>query len=480
MASTYTPLGVELQATGENAGTWGTKTNTNLQIIEQISGGYTTQAVGDSGTPTALTVSDGSAGATMSHRMIELTGSITGARVVTIPLDAQTFYFLRNSTSGAYTVQFKYASGSGDTFTFSATDKGDAVVFATGNDGTNPDIYTLPAGNVTLAGIQTLTNKTLTSPKIGTSILDTNGNELALLTATGSAVNEFTIANAATSAGPTLSSTGGDTNIDINITPKGTGDVVLAGDTVKVGDSGAAAVLTSNGAGTLTVTTGGATDLIMSTNSGTNSGTITITDAADGDITIAPNGTGVAKAVDAGDATGAIKIAGKETMWVPSSAMYGATTNPADAQQVETTATRPDMKVLDFDAGTDEFAQFSVAFPKSWNEGTVTYQVYWTPASTNTGDCIFGLQGVACADSDTIDVAYGTAVNVTDAGIGTVKDQQISSESGAVTVAGSPAAGEITYFQLFRDANAGGDTFSADARVIGIRLFFTTDAANDA
>jgi hypothetical protein len=167
-------------------------------------------------------------------------------------------------------------------------------------------------------------------------------------------------------------------------------------------------------------------------------------------------------------------------MWVPAAAMYGATTNPAAAEQVETTATRPDMKVLDFDASTDEFAQFSVAFPKSWNEGTVTYQVYWTPASTNTGDCIFGLQGVSCGDSDTIDVAYGTAINVTDAGIGTVEDQQVSAESSAVTIAGSPAVDQLTYFQLFRDANAGGDTFSADARVLGIKLFFTTDAANDA
>jgi hypothetical protein len=167
-------------------------------------------------------------------------------------------------------------------------------------------------------------------------------------------------------------------------------------------------------------------------------------------------------------------------MWVPASAMYGATTNPADAQQVETTALRPDMKVLDFDAGTDQFAQFSVAFPKSWNEGTVTYQVYWTPASTNTGNCIFGLQGVSCGDSDTIDVAYGTAITVTDAGIGTVEDQQVSAVSSAVTIAGSPAVDQLTYFQLFRDANAGGDTFSADARVLGIKIFFTTDAANDA
>jgi len=292
MASTYTALGVELMATGENAGTWGTKTNTNLNIIEQIAGGFTTQSIAGGAQTTTLSVSDGSTGATLAHRMIEFTGSITGNQVVTIPLDVQTFYFLRNSTSGAYTVQFKYVSGSGDSFTFSATDKSDIIVYASANDGTNPDIITLEfgAGDVTLTGTQTLTNKTLTSPKIGTSILDTSGNELALLTATGSAVNEFTIANAATGNGPTLSSTGGDTNIDINVTPKGTGDVVLAGDTVKVGDSGAAAVLTSNGAGTLTVSTGGATDLVLNTNSGTNSGTFTITDGANADMTMAPNG----------------------------------------------------------------------------------------------------------------------------------------------------------------------------------------------
>ena len=289
MASTYTGLGVELQATGENAGTWGTKTNTNLQILEQISGGFTQQAVSDSG-DTTLSVSDGSTGATLAHRMIEFTGSLTSGRNVTIPIDVQTFYFLKNSTSGSQNVTFKYVSGSGDSVAVApATTK---IVFASANDGVNPDIIDIGMGDVTLTGTQTLTNKTLTSPKIGTSILDTNGNQLALLTATSSAVNEFTIANAATGAGPTISSTGDDSNIDINITPKGTGDVVLAGDTVKVGDSGAAATLTSNGAGTLTVTTGGATDLVLSTNSGTNSGTVTITDGANADMTVAPNGYG--------------------------------------------------------------------------------------------------------------------------------------------------------------------------------------------
>ena len=404
MASTYTGLGVELMVTGEKAGQWGDITNTNLQILEQISGGYTAQSIAGGAQTTTLSVSDGSTGAVLSHRMIEFTGSITGNQIVTIPLDVQTFYFLRNSTSGAYTVQFKYVSGSGDSFTFGTTNKGDALVFATANDGTNPDIDTLPAGDVTLTGTETLTNKTLTSPKIGTSILDTNGNELALLTATSSAVNEITLANAATGNGPIISSTG-ETNVDLNLNPKGTG-------TLKSG-------------------------------------------------------------------TAAVKIAGKETMWVPASAMYGATTNGADAQQVETTATRPDMNVLDFDPSTAEYAQFSVGFPKSWNAGTVTFQVYWTPSTTNTGNCIFGLQGVSCGDSDTIDVAYGTAAEVTDAGIGTVEDQQITSESGAVTISAA-GDGEQTYFQLYRDAADGSDTFTGDARVLGIRLFFTTDLANDA
>ena len=152
-SSTYTPLGVEKMATGENAGTWGTKTNTNLEIIEQFAGGYTTQAVTDSGTPTALAVSDGSTGATLSHRVIEFTGSISGARVVTIPLDVQTFYIIKNSTSGAYTLQFKYVSGSGDTVTWAAADKGTKIIYATANDGTNPDLVDVMAlsSEITLA-----------------------------------------------------------------------------------------------------------------------------------------------------------------------------------------------------------------------------------------------------------------------------------------------------------------------------------------
>ena len=462
MASTYTGLGVELQATGENAGTWGTKTNTNLQLIEQISGGFTQQSIAGGAQTTTLSVSDGSTGATLAHRMIEFTGTITGNQVVTIPLDVQTFYFLKNSTSGAYTVQFKYVSGSGDSFTFATTDKGTKIVFASANDGTNPDIIDIGMGDVTLTGTQTLTNKTLTSPKIGTSILDTNGNQLALLTATSSAVNEFTIANAATGNDPTLSATGDDSNIDIAIKPKGTGETVFG-----------------TGAASATLTTSGAHDLVLDTNSGTNSGTITITDGANGNIVIAPNGTGVAQAVDGGDNTAAIKIAGKESIWVPAVAMYPNTTNGcADLAQVEL-SNGPEIKTLDFDKDSDENAQFAVAFPKSWNEGTITFQAFFTADSTNTGTVSWVLAGVACADNDTINVAFGTGVAPTaKAHSGTANDLDVTAESGAVTIAGSPSTDEEVYFQITRDVSE--DSLTADAKLLGVKLFFTTDAANDA
>ena len=458
MASTYTPLGVELQATGENAGTWGTKTNTNLQIIEQISGGYIAKDIAGGAQTTALAVSDGSTGAELSHRMIEFTGTISGNQIVTIPIDVQTFYFLRNSTSGSHTVQFKYASGSGDSFTFAADNKGDAVVFATANDGTNPDIDTLPSGDVTLTGSQTLTNKTLTAPKIADAgfIADANGAEQIIFQTTASAVNELEVTNAATGNPPILGASG-ETNVDIHIKPKGTGET-------RIGTGAAAA----------TLTTSGTQDLILDTNSGTNSGSITITDGADGNINIAPNGNGVAQVGGS-----AIKVAGKESIWVPAVAMYPNTTNGcADLAQVEL-SNGPEIKTLDFDKDSDEFAQFAVAFPKSWNEGTITFQAYFTADSTNTGTVSWGLSGVAIADNDSVNTAFGTQVAPTaKAHSGTANDLDVTAESGAVTIAGSPSTDEEVFFQISRDVSE--DSLTADAKLLGIKIFFTTDAANDA
>ena len=260
MTSTYTDLGVELMVTGENAGTWGTKTNTNLNLIEQISGGYAIQTLNAAGTganTTTLSKSDGALDATVASRVIILGAvsaqAITGNKIVTMPVLTENFYIIKNSTSGAYTVQLKAASGSGATVTWATTDKGWKIVYFDGV-ATNTGVYEVALGEaneVTLTGTQTLTNKTLTSPKIGTNILDTNGLELLNLTATASAVNELTLANAATGNAPILSATGNDTNIGITLTPKGSGAVKLDLLTFPTVTGNADQVLTSNGSGVL-------------------------------------------------------------------------------------------------------------------------------------------------------------------------------------------------------------------------------------
>ena len=171
-------------------------------------------------------------------------------------------------------------------------------------------------------------------------------------------------------------------------------------------------------------------------------------------------------------------IDGKQTIWVPAVAMYPNSTNGcADLDQTEL-ANGPEIKTLDFDKDSDEFAQFAVAFPKSWNESTVTFQAFFTAASTDTGTTAWGLSGVAIADNDSCNTAFGTQVVATaKAHSGTSNDLDVAAESGAVTIAGSPSTDEQVFFQISRDVSA--DNLNADAKLLGIKLFFTTDAAND-
>ena len=172
--------------------------------------------------------------------------------------------------------------------------------------------------------------------------------------------------------------------------------------------------------------------------------------------------------------------AGVQTIWVPAIAMVSPTTNGAEAAAVETTATRPEMKVLDFDSSTIEYAQFSIAMPKSWNLGTVTAKFYWTHATAVATDVIWGIQGVVVSDNDTIDIAYGTAVTVTDTFHNAAEDLAVSDSTAAITLAGTPADDDLAYFQVYRAATTAGDTTnSTDARLLGVKIFFTTDAEND-
>jgi len=219
MASSYsTDLKLELMVTGENAGTWGDITNTNLNLLQQAIGGYQEVSIAGGAQTTTLVMSN-AALSNARNAVIKLIGAITGNQVVTVPDGIEKTYIIANGTTGAFTVQFKTASGTG--VTFAATDKSTKQFFV---DGTN--VVDAGYGNVTLTGTETLTNKTLTSPKIN-EILDTNGNEELKFTTTASAVNEITITNAATGTRPDLSVTGGDTNVGLSVTTKGTGLVLF-------------------------------------------------------------------------------------------------------------------------------------------------------------------------------------------------------------------------------------------------------------
>ena len=176
----------------------------------------------------------------------------------------------------------------------------------------------------------------------------------------------------------------------------------------------------------------------------------------------------------------AVDVSGKQTIWGPAGAMTVTVTGGAAAlATAESTAGRPDMSVRDFDKDSDEHVQFSIGMPKNWNEGTVTFQLMWTQAAGSTTGVAFGLQCLALGDSDTFDAVFGTAVLVTDDGLNTAEDLMISAESSAITVGGSPAESDIIVCDLYRDVSDGNDDLNADARVVGIRLHYTTDANND-
>ena len=232
MASNYTNLGVQLMTTGEKAGTWGTLTNTNWNIIEQIQGGYTTQALPDNST-TALVKSDGSTGATLATRIWKLTGTLSaGNAVLTVPDSIENWWIINNAEGGStYTVTVKTVSGTGVSWAAGVT--GTKLLYT---DGTNVIDASSGFGEVTLTGTETLTNKTLTSPKIGTALADTAGNELIKVTATSSAVNEITLANAAADNDPRITLSGGSTNIGLQVLPKGTGAFVVQGNSDQGGE----------------------------------------------------------------------------------------------------------------------------------------------------------------------------------------------------------------------------------------------------
>jgi len=180
MASTYsTNLKLELIGTGDQSGTWGATTNTNMgTLIEQAIAGYATQAVTDSGVATVLTIPDG-ASSTGRNYVITLTGALTAARTVEVPAVNKPYIFF-NSTTGGFAVTVKVT---GQTGVVIANGK-KAIVYTN-----STDVIEVANAPATEAGTQTLTNKTLTAPVIATIV---NTGTLTLPTSTDTLVGRAT------------------------------------------------------------------------------------------------------------------------------------------------------------------------------------------------------------------------------------------------------------------------------------------------
>jgi len=171
---------------------------------------------------------------------------------------------------------------------------------------------------------------------------------------------------------------------------------------------------------------------------------------------------------------------GKQTIFIPAGAMTAQETSGAEAGSIETTTNKVMLGSMDFDATADEFAQFQVKMPESWDAGTVTAQFVWSHPSTSTNFGVrFFIQGVSIGDGDAGDTAFGTAVGHTADTGGTTDDIYTTVETGAITISNTPAKSDYVIFQVYRDVSDAGDTMAVDARLHGVALFYTTDSATD-
>jgi hypothetical protein len=398
----------------------GTQTLTNKTLTSPTIGTSPTAAGAtwtDLGTVTTADINGGTIdGAVIGGASA---GAITGTTIT-----ANTG-FLPDADGGAYLGQATQAF-SGlflDTLATVNFDNGNAVI--THSSGvltvSTGDLRVTTAGTnaasvVTVGGTQTLTSKTLTSPTIKTS---------------------------PTAAGATWTDLGTVTTADIN---GGTIDGAVIG-----GASSAAGTFTTLSATTIEL--GHASDTTLAR---VSAGVVSI------------EGSNIIKANTTATRTIVLTAAGG---WPSTTA--GCATNT----KVETSTNDMNYYTLDFDQTTEENAEWSVTMPDNYDGGTITAIFYWTAAS-GTGDVIWGIKGRAFANDDALDQAFGTAVTVTDTLI-TAGDLHISSATAAVTFAGSPAGGQFVAIKVYRDADAGGDTLNADARLMAVKIEYGINAYTD-
>jgi hypothetical protein len=178
-----------------------------------------------------------------------------------------------------------------------------------------------------------------------------------------------------------------------------------------------------------------------------------------------------------------VLLSGKNTIWFSADSLKSATTGGAEHTSFETTTNKINIPVLAFATGADEYASAIIRMPKSWNEGPVKFVFVWAHDSTTTNfDVTWGVQGVAFADNNDSDVAWGTPVTVSKAG-GTTKRLYFTTETADVTIAGSPGAEELVVLRFFRDVDgngvAGDDDLAIDAWLVGVAMKYVSNSLKD-
>ena len=483
MASSYdNDLRLNEMATGDQSGAWGTVTNLNLEMIGDAFG-YATEAITTNADTHETVIANGAADAGRAM-VLKYTGTLDSACTITISGgDASTFtvsklWYIHNATSGSQNIIITSGSGANITIANGQT----KCVYTDGAGSGGAVIDTFAA----LSVVDLFVDDDLTV----TGDIDVDGTtNLDAVDIDGAVQLDATFTVGANDQGYDVTLHGDtaarnvvwDSSADSLIFSDNAKAIFGAGSDLQIYHDGSHSYIAENGTGNLTLSAG---NFYLNNAADTENMLSAVNDGA---VTLFYNNASKLATTNTGiDVTGtatvggaAVKVAGKETMFVPAAAMYPSTTNPcSDLEQVETTALRPDLKVLDFAADADDFAQFAIAMPKSWNEGTVTFQPFWTVTGTNTGTVAWQLAGIAVSNDDTINTAFGTQVATTALAFsGTSNDLMVSAESGAVTIAGSPAANDMCFFQINRDTSA--DDQTGNARLLGIKMFFTTDAAND-
>jgi microcystin-dependent protein len=174
----------------------------------------------------------------------------------------------------------------------------------------------------------------------------------------------------------------------------------------------------------------------------------------------------------------AVSPVGRNEQWFGARLMTARAANGAGSATLDSGNTDITLPVFDFDTSSQEYVQFEWTPPKRWNGGTVTFQPYWTTTATSSPaeTAVFSLAGVAISNDDSLNATMGTEQTSSDVVIA-LNDLHIGPESAAITIGGTPAEADLVVFQLSRVV--GSDNAAGDTRIIGVKLFWNSDAASD-